>query len=255
MKKVWNPFNLKPTAYLLLLVRCLALPAYGTVSISWLSGYGIDDPATPGAGYDLPVGSRVQLIWSTNNSIEAVNPDDPTTPQGDDVLLDELFTTSIGAFSSGGTYDAVVDHGWGEDAYLTGYVYLRVFNTANPAGGTWYGESALVGGPLKDQDPPPGPTPDVVDIAPVETFVLNQQLPLNIQPSGIAGALFASNNISFNITNMTAGTTNYIERSFDIMNTNGWVTVFSFPASGAQTNWTEVYSNEWSRAYYRIRTE
>lgn len=178
---------MKKIAVASVLAFTMAFVAHATISINWLSSFGVDDPATPGTTFDLPIGSLVQLIWSTNATADAIDVYDPTTPQGDDILIDSLLTSSAGAFSSGGTYDAVVDQGWGEDAYVPGYVYLRVFNSGTPALNDWYGESSLVGGALTDQDPPVGQSPDVVDIASAALYTLpNQIIP---EPTTIGLAL------------------------------------------------------------------
>lgn len=149
--------------------------AFATISVNWVSNNGIDDPNTPGAGPDLPVGSLVQLIWSPDAVISSLDPFNPTSPTGNDQLLDSAFTTLLGGFALGGTYpEATV--GQTEPTFLSGFVFIRVFNAAAPTIGSWYGESSLVGGPLTDQDPTPG-LANTVDIAPGPgAFVLNQQI-------------------------------------------------------------------------------
>ena len=168
---------MKKYTSILVTLLASAVLASATITVNWVSNNGVDDPTIPGAAPDLNVGSLVQLIWSPDNVIGAINPFSPTTPTGGDILLDSVFTTIPGGFAEAGTYPENVGPllGITEPELLSGYVYIRVFNTAAPTIGDWYGESALVGNLLTDQDPTPG-LPDVVDIAPSSVFTLNQQI-------------------------------------------------------------------------------
>lgn len=165
---------MKKYAAILAAIAMSAAAASATITVNWISTQGVDDPTIGIYEPDLPVGSLVQLIWSPDNIIGALDPLNPTVAQGGDVVLDSEFTTLQGGFFITDTYPeslASVTEG----AFLSGYVYVRVFNSAAPTIGDRYGESSLVGNPLTDQDPNPA-TPDIVDLAPSEVFTLNQQI-------------------------------------------------------------------------------
>jgi hypothetical protein len=166
---------MKKVLITLLMIIGISSTAFATISVVWQSAFGIDDPAVPGVTYDLPIGSLVQLIWSPDNVIDPIDPFNPTVAQGNDIVIDNHYTIVTGAFGTIGTYPENVGPlvGITEPVLLSGYVYIRVFNSPTPTIGNWYGESDLVGGPLTDQDPIPAP-PDIVDIAPVELFTLNK---------------------------------------------------------------------------------
>lgn len=182
---------MKTKYMIIILLTLIAYSSYGTIAVQWQSAYGIYDPATPGpVTYNLPAGSLAQLIWTPDPVIDPIDPYNPTVPQGNDILMDSIFTTFVGAFAhlSYG-YEGVGPFiGITEPQLLSGYVYIRVFNSPTPTIGSWYGESALLGG-LSDQDPPfgPPPPPDVIDIAPVELY----HLPYQIVPEPTVFALAA----------------------------------------------------------------
>lgn len=60
--------------------------------------------------------------------------------------------------------------------------------------------------------------------------------------------------VSFGISNLTADATNIIERSSDLLLSNGWLTVTSFTARGGITNWSEGVPPGRTNAYYRIKS-
>jgi len=69
---------------------------------------------------------------------------------------------------------------------------------------------------------------------------------LNVSVSGGA--------ISFDISNLTIGSTNTIERSFNLA-TNNWTAVTSFIAASSSTNWSEAIQPGWIRAFYRLHSQ
>ncbi|HMP76655.1 MAG TPA: PEP-CTERM sorting domain-containing protein [Kiritimatiellia bacterium] len=168
---------MKKIASALIVGLASASIASATITIEWKSSFGVDDPTIGVASPDLQVGSLVQLIWTPDATIGALDPLNPTAAQGNDIVIDSLFTAGVGGFATTGTYPDGAGPliGVTEPQLLSGYVYIRVFNTAAPTVGDWYGESALVGNPLTDQDPSPS-TPNVVDIAGSSFFTLNQQI-------------------------------------------------------------------------------
>ena len=176
----------------ILVVGSMAVSASATITISWQSSFGVNDPTIAGDTFDLASGSLVQLIWSSDNIINALNDASPTTPTGNDQLLDQQFTTFAGAFSFNNSYPES-SLSLTEGVFLAGYVYVRVFNAAAPTVGDWYGSAGLVGGPLTDQDPTPG-LADFADVAPSELFTLNQTIvpePSVLAFLGIGAALVA----------------------------------------------------------------
>ncbi len=157
----------------------LAMTASATISISWFTNLG---PTYQSDGTTVASGQIVQLIWSSNNSADALNPANPLVPTGDDILLLQTTTASSGPFNGGITvgaqaYDAT-QAPWNltEDAFVPGYVYTRLFSDENGTGGIqagdFYNDSALVGGPLNDQDPP-GPSPNSMDPSNLAATVLD----------------------------------------------------------------------------------
>jgi hypothetical protein len=161
-----------------------AQPGRATIIVNWVAFLGVDDPAVPGTSADLPSGSLVQLIWSPDASPDPLDPLDPTTPQGNDILLDEQITLLVGSYSYLGTFRGE-DFGQGPDGLVPGYVYQRIFDSGTPGAGTWHAEAGLIGGPLTDQDVLPL-VPDVSDAAMLSTLTLDQQ----IVPEPAAAVLF-----------------------------------------------------------------
>lgn len=152
----------------------LAVSANATIFVIWRSTAGVDDPTIGITEPDLPMGSLVQLLWTPDAAINSIDVFNPTIAQGNDVVLDSYFTTITGGFFTDGTYPEALASVT-EPTFLSGYVYVRVFNSAAPTIGDWYGESELVGNPLTDQDPSPG-LADVVDVAEFSTFSLTTEI-------------------------------------------------------------------------------
>ena len=149
-----------------------ATAAYGTIAITWTSSWGINDPTIPGDTFDLPVGSLAQLIWSSDNVMNDIDPFNPTVPQGGDSLLTNIWTDTTGIIAPPSGTLTFQD---AADEYVPGYVYCRVFNASNPVNGSWYGTAGLVGGPLNDQDPTPG-LANTCDVAPDSLFTLGTEI-------------------------------------------------------------------------------
>lgn len=114
----------------------------------------------------LPIGTIVQLIWSSDTTAGALNPLNPLTPTGGDITInngvDNYWTLNFAGRMSYSVSDT--------DALLGGYVYVRVFNSLTTGGigaGTMYLEapvwSAVPGaltlaGPLVAQTSDPATT-------------------------------------------------------------------------------------------------
>ena len=88
----------------------LALAAPATIAVQWRASNGINDPATSGAGANLPRGSLVELYYT------------PSSNFADAVLLASDFTTDTGCFSFGPR-----EFGTGTQ-YEGGYVFVKVYN-------------------------------------------------------------------------------------------------------------------------------
>ena len=151
--------------------------AWATITVNWVTFQGIDDPLVAGTAADLASGNLAQLIWSPDAVITPIDPNNPTTPQGGEVILQSTLS-AIGfpgyiTFGAADYTEAFV--GVTEGTLLSGMVYTRVFNSPTPGFGTWYGEGGIDSA-LLDQDPiPPGPL-DQSDISAGGLFTLNQQV-------------------------------------------------------------------------------
>jgi hypothetical protein len=158
-------------------LSCVA--SFATISINWFTFGTIQV-----GGSDLPVGSIAQLIWSADNSINPLNPSDPLTPQGGEVLLHNFTTADLGAIYVGGETFVEADYGFADpdtNHFANGYVYTRVFNfltaSGTPTGGTWYGEGPIpITGPVPSDHQATPPTPTDSDITGGLTINLNQQI-------------------------------------------------------------------------------
>ena len=60
--------------------------------------------------------------------------------------------------------------------------------------------------------------------------------------------------VAFGISNLTAQTTNLLERSLNLTQSNAWSVVTSFTANASTTNWTLPLLPQDTNAFYRIRT-
>ena len=59
--------------------------------------------------------------------------------------------------------------------------------------------------------------------------------------------------ISFAITNLYAGATNYIERTHDLLLPE-WTRVCTFSVMSDATNWSEAFDAHWTNVFYRIKS-
>ena len=59
----------------------------------------------------------------------------------------------------------------------------------------------------------------------------------------------------FGISNLTINTTNFIERSTDIRDSNSWETVAMFMAASNTTNWWEITPPSRTSMFYRVRSQ
>ncbi len=71
-------------------------------------------------------------------------------------------------------------------------------------------------------------------------------------PAIFKATLFSNQLFHLSISNLALEASNTLERTFDLMDSNGWHTATSFISSTTQTNINEMVSNAWDRAFYRI---
>ena len=64
----------------------------------------------------------------------------------------------------------------------------------------------------------------------------------------------ADGSIAMEIASCTPLVTNRIERTQDLLLTNGWTFVTNVVSTGAATNWTEVLPPDWTNVFYRVVT-
>ena len=69
---------------------------------------------------------------------------------------------------------------------------------------------------------------------------------------GISSIGVAAGVVHLTLTNLTAGVTNRIERSLDLNQTNGWVTITNFLSAGSQGSISEPAPPDREKAFYRI---
>ncbi len=140
------------------LLACLLLAAPSArarVAIQWQASHGINDPAAPGAGANLPPGSLVQLFWSADMKV------------GGDILLAGSFTTQEGCFAFGPMQ-------FGNDSeYEGGYAYIKVFNARSPRAGSLFLTSSFAD--MSRAPLPNSMTPTVIDIAGLQIMSLTNQ--------------------------------------------------------------------------------
>ncbi len=132
-----------------------ALTASAIIVVQWRASNGIHDPATSGAGANLPRGSLVELYYS------------PAANYANAELLASEVTTETGCFNFGPR-----EFGTGAE-YEGGYVFVKVYNrpTAN------YRHAVLISR-YSDMSvaPLPGPdTPVTVDAAGLELMTMAYQ--------------------------------------------------------------------------------
>lgn len=136
-------------------------------------------------GDQLAAGSMIQLIWSLANAYTASgNPVSQTDAQGNTIVQPTLFSPStyllwtgyIPGSSWGADLDGTFDYDnadVGGNNVNAGYVYARVFDSANPSEGSWYASSLIYNtAGFAQATNVPKPTPDQVEMAdgPGSTF-------------------------------------------------------------------------------------
>jgi len=84
----------------------------------------------------------------------------------------------------------------------------------------------------------------------------------NISFEGIAptrprltGAAVSNGRITFAIEDCPLGFTNQVERSFNLLQTNGWSGVFSFVSTTASTNWSDTVNTNAATVFYRVKSQ
>jgi hypothetical protein len=73
-------------------------------------------------------------------------------------------------------------------------------------------------------------------------------------PTGLSGVSLSNGMISFAITNLTSIATNYVLRCHDLVS-GPWTTSHIFTGVSGQHSWSEVWSNDWTRVFYRVISE
>lgn len=171
-----------------------AVSVNAAVNVNWTSAANAikrDDGTT-----NAPSTWYAQLIWSSDNSISALNPVSPFLPTDGEVVLKAQALNGFNAagFLSGGTVDTT---GLAPGDGIGGFVYTRIFNvdfSGSPATPTLYGDSVALSGPLAADIINP-PTPMTTSHAPVVT--VSQRIVAIPEPStyalaavGVAAALW-----------------------------------------------------------------
>jgi hypothetical protein len=62
----------------------------------------------------------------------------------------------------------------------------------------------------------------------------------------------AAGRVTMDLAGCTPLVTNRIERTLDLLQTDGWTFVTNVVSTGSGTNWTEVLQPEWTNAFYRV---
>ncbi|MEM7396221.1 MAG: hypothetical protein AAF492_28125, partial [Verrucomicrobiota bacterium] len=153
----------------MVLFLALASTSPATINIDWFTLGQIIDPTT---GMPVADGSMAQLIWSPDDCVDPLDVNNPTVPQGNDILLDTAFTGFGRVIEGSVVYDATAPM-WNlpDDTFVSGFVYTRIFNMAAPTPGptlAWIdptvpGTQGPVGS-LQDRDPPIPNPPDQDDL-------------------------------------------------------------------------------------------
>ena len=148
MKK--NRMNILISLVLLSILPCVGFSA--VTSIDCIIAGGVDDPLIGGVGAaDLPDGSIVQVIWTSNTNTQELNYADADYLNADEVLLGTFPTTSLGtpplpgATIFEGTYDST-NYSLSDTNFLAGSVFIRVFNGTAPTNSTRFANSDLYTG-------------------------------------------------------------------------------------------------------------
>jgi hypothetical protein len=61
--------------------------------------------------------------------------------------------------------------------------------------------------------------------------------------------------ISFEIADCQLGATHQVQRSFGLEGGSGWETILSFVATEGRTNWSDVFSGDVPRVFYRVNRQ
>ncbi len=83
------------------------------------------------------------------------------------------------------------------------------------------------------------------------------QLLLDVIPrtTDVQAVFLESGALVMSVADCTPFVTNYIERSVDLLQPDGWMAVTALVAAGQTANWVVPFDADWTNAYYRIRTE
>lgn len=150
-------------------LQIAALSAYAAININWATGTAgiVDQLGTP-----LSDGSLVQLIWTPVSGPQAFDPFNPTTPQGDQILLQDSGTQFGGLIIDGGTGNITSGSlGLTSAELLAGYVFTRAFSSDNPTIGDFYNDGGFAGGPLNNALAVPNPGPNDSDASGMMTSI------------------------------------------------------------------------------------
>lgn len=143
----------------------------------------------------LPIGSLVQLIWSSDNMYASalegkldaaglLEDGDYLLFSGNSTLIADGLGGWLGDLDGVSTYTGA---NVGGNLLPSGYVYGRVFNSldTSAAAGSLYGLTPLISVLNQATNSPPD-IPDAVDFAPNSAFVLNQTVGVIPEPASIA---------------------------------------------------------------------
>lgn len=74
---------------------------------------------------------------------------------------------------------------------------------------------------------------------------------VDMQMPAFGGIQTRGGAVTLSVTNLFQGGSNCVERSFSLGSTN-WDSAGNFVSTSAITNWSEVLSNQWDKAFYRL---
>ncbi len=138
--------------------------AQAYVAIKWQTTYPVFvNGGTTWPGDNVPVGSLYQLIWTADMTMDTPGAGGATT--GDDQVLDtDAFDASGYAGPTVGVnYYETALTGISQAQFHAGHVYVRAWDSASPAPGSYYAEGGFVT-TLLANPVPPGDLPDVADL-------------------------------------------------------------------------------------------
>ena len=127
---------MKKVVIIAIAVSMVSVAALANVQIQWQN---LQPEVTAVGGALAPTSFLAQLIWSPDNVASPLDIANPLVPtEGETVLLSENL------FIDGAVFDPTGNRIF-DDSIAGGFVYTRIFDSAAPAIGDFYGENAPTG--------------------------------------------------------------------------------------------------------------